>query len=127
MSVYHMKVVDAKKPTIRSLNTSKLLEAYKRSIGPASFGVGKSIMMKPPVFLASDKLPHFGEWFMVVTPLGHRLAFRGPAGEWRQVRDGSPLEGVQSWYPMDGEQAHAMQTSGQQETRQAFQPGGLAP
>jgi len=77
-------------------------------LAAASFGVGKFIMMKPPVFLASDKLPHFGEWFMVVTPLGHRLGFRGPAGEWRQVRDGSPLEGVQSWYPMDGE--HPVET-----------------
>ena len=68
-------------------------------------------MMKPPVFLISDNLLRFGQWFMVVTPLGHRLGFLDPAGEWRQVRDGSPLKDVQSWYPMDGEQADATQSA----------------
>ena len=67
-------------------------------------------MMKPPVFLTSDNLLRFGQWFMVVTPLGHRLGFLDPAGEWRQVRDGSPLKDVQSWYPMDNEQVDGMKT-----------------
>jgi hypothetical protein len=69
-------------------------------------------MMKPPAFLASDTLPRFNQWAMVVTPLGHCLGFRNAAGEWRQVRDGSPLEDVQSWYPMEDEQADAMQPKG---------------
>ena len=67
------------------------------------------MMMKPLTFLTSDNLLRFSQWFMVVTPLGHRLGFLDPAGEWRQVRDGCPLKDVQSWYPMDGEQADAMQ------------------
>jgi len=70
------------------------------------------IVMKPPVFLASDTLPRFNQWAMVVTPLGHCLGFRNAAGEWRQVRDGSPLADVQSWYPMEDEQADAIQSEG---------------
>jgi hypothetical protein len=76
------------------------------------FGVRTFIVMKPLVFLASDELPRFNQWAMVVTPLGHCLGFRNAAGEWRQVRDGSPLKDVQSWYPMEDEQANAMQSEG---------------
>ena len=80
-------------------------------------------MMKPPVFLA-DNLPPFGQWAMVVTPLGHCLGFLDPAGEWRQVRDGSPLEDVQSWYPMDNEQVDAMKTALERDPVRAL-PGHL--
>jgi len=68
-------------------------------------------MMKPPAFLTIDNPPPSGQWAMVVTPLGHCLGFIDTAGEWRQVRDGSPLKDVQSWYPMDSEQLGAMQSA----------------
>lgn len=61
----------------------------------------------PALFSVNDKLPRWGQWVMVVTPVFQSLGFFGPDAEWRHVRDGSPIEDVQSWYAiaMEGETA----------------------
>jgi len=75
--------------------------------------------MKMAASFANNKLPRWGQWVMVVTPLGSRLGFLDPQAGWRDARDGSLLGDVQSWHPMDSEQAPAMRTASQQKTRQA--------
>ena len=79
----------------------------------ASFAVGRFTIMKPPADMASGKLPRWGQWVIVVTPLGRCLGFLDPQGEWRDARDGSLLKDVQSWHLMEAGQAHAMQSAGQ--------------
>jgi hypothetical protein len=63
---------------------------------------------QPPALLSvNDKLPRLGQWVMVVTPWFHCLGSLGPHGEWRHTGDGSVIENVQSWYPIDADQKAA--------------------
>jgi len=59
---------------------------------------------------------------MVVTPLGSRLGFLDPQAGWRDASDGSLLEDVQSWHPMDSEHAPAMQMAGQTKSQPGIAP-----
>jgi hypothetical protein len=58
-------------------------------------------MMKPPACLASEKLPRIGRWVMVMTPLGSCLGFLDPEREWRDARNGTAIQNVQSWHLTD--------------------------
>jgi len=84
-------------------------------LAAASFAVGNFSIVKPPAYLVSDNLPRWGQWVMVVTPLGHCLGFLDPNGDWRDARDGGLLRDVQSWHLMDDEQAHAMKSAGEKD------------
>ena len=55
--------------------------------------------MKTPAYLASDKLPRWGQWVMVATPFDQCLGFLDPQGDWHDACDGHIIEGVVSWSP----------------------------
>ena len=74
-----------------------------------------------------DKLPRCDQWVMVVTPWFHCLGFLDSHGEWRHTGDGSVVEDVQSWYPIDADQkaAASWQAISFTRTRQPlFRPEG---
>ena len=61
----------------------------------------------PDPVSVNDNLPRWGQWVMVVTPWFRCLGFLDPQGEWRHTDDGSMIEDVQSWYPIDPDQKAA--------------------
>jgi hypothetical protein len=55
------------------------------------------------ILLSVDKiLPRYGKVVVVRTSLDRRLAFLDPRNGWRDARDGSCIQDVQSWY-LDGD------------------------
>lgn len=55
------------------------------------------------ILLSVNKmLPRYGRLVVVLTPLERRLGFLDPRNGWRDARDGSRIQDVQSWY-LDGD------------------------
>jgi hypothetical protein len=58
-----------------------------------------------------DKLPRFGQWVMVATPFACCVGFLRPGGVWREARDGTRIEQVESWHEMDAKNAQPAKAS----------------
>lgn len=60
----------------------------------------------PAIYSVNDKLPRWGQSVGVVTPYFHCRGLLDPGGEWHHT-DGSVIENVQSWYPVDADEGNA--------------------
>ena len=63
------------------------------------------------IYSVNDKLPRWGQSVIVVTPYFHCRGFLGPEGEWRDTGDGSLIENVQSWCPIDPDEVKGQRST----------------
>ena len=56
------------------------------------------------IYSVNDRLPCWGQCVAVVTPYFQCRGFLDPGGEWHDIRDGSVIQNVQSWYLIDAEE-----------------------
>ena len=54
-----------------------------------------------------DRLPRFGLWVRVATPYAIHIGFLCLGGIWRDARDGTRIEQVESWQPLNTETAQS--------------------
>jgi len=57
-------------------------------------------MEAPAPFSVNDKLPRCGQWVMVKSPSVDCLGFLDLSGVWYDAHDGSLIENVQAWQPI---------------------------
>jgi hypothetical protein len=57
-------------------------------------------MEAPALFSVNDKLPRSGQWVTVKSPSVDCLGFLDLSGVWHDVHDGSLIENVQAWQPL---------------------------